>query len=125
MQWGICANPEQANALAEAGYDYLEWSVNRTVGVFGEAEYADLRRVAAQLPIRPEAWNQFLPADLKVVGPAANHGALRTYLALTCPRIAELGGEVVVFGSGASGAFRMAIRLRMRSVSSRRPAIGR
>ena len=47
MQWGICANPEQANALAEAGYDYLEWSINRTVGVFGKAEYAGLRQAAA------------------------------------------------------------------------------
>src|SRR5262245_19230626 len=98
MRFGICANPEHANALAAAGYDYLEWSVNRTVGVLAEAEYASIRDRAVQLPIRPEAWNQLLPADLKVVGPDANHTALRTYLELALPRVAELGGEVVVFG---------------------------
>jgi D-psicose/D-tagatose/L-ribulose 3-epimerase len=101
MRFGICAAHEAA-ALAEAGYDYLEWSVRGTVGAFDVGEYADLRRLVARLPIRPEAWNQLLPAELKVVGPEANHAALQDYVALAFPRIAELGGEVVVFGSGDS-----------------------
>ena len=71
MRFGICAAPEQAAELAAVGYDYVEWPVNRTVGKYGAAEYAGLRRLAAQLPVRPEAWNVLLPARIMVVGPAA------------------------------------------------------
>lgn len=102
MRFGICASPEQSAALAAVGYDYVEWPLSRTVGEFDEEQYAGLRRLAAALPVQPEAWNLMLPASIVVVGPEANHGALRDYVEAAFARVAELNGRVVVFGSGAS-----------------------
>ena len=102
MRFGICAPPEQAAALAAVGYDYVEWPLSRTAGTFSEDEYADLRRLAAHLPVRPETWNVMLPARIMVVGPEADHPALRDYLQVAFARVAELHGVIVVFGSGAS-----------------------
>jgi sugar phosphate isomerase/epimerase len=94
--------PEQAGDLASAGYDFVEWPLNRTVGVMSDDEYARVRRLAAGLRLRPEAWNVMLPATIKVVGPDANDQALTTYVEAAFRRVADLGGEVVVFGSGGS-----------------------
>ena len=102
MRFGICAPPEQAAALAAVGYDYVEWPLHRTAGAFSDEEYAALRRLAGHLPVRPEAWNVMLPARIMVVGPEADHAALRDYLNVAFARVAELHGAIVVFGSGAS-----------------------
>ena len=102
MRFGICAPPERAAELAAVGYDFVEWPLSRTVGVMDDEAYGELRRLAAGLPVRPEAWNVMLPGHIKVVGPELDHDALQEYLEAALPRVAELGGEVVVFGSGGA-----------------------
>jgi sugar phosphate isomerase/epimerase len=94
--------PEQAADLASVGYDYVEWSVSRTVGTMNADEYAQVRRLSTGLSVRPEAWNVMLPAQIKVVGPDTDAQELERYLETALDRVAELGGEVVVFGSGGS-----------------------
>lgn len=102
VRFGICSSPEDAPALVELGFDYVEWPVRSTVGDGSEDSYPKLRRTAASLLIKPEAWNVLLPADLMVVGPAADHPRLARYLDVALSRVAQLGGAVVVFGSGTS-----------------------
>jgi sugar phosphate isomerase/epimerase len=102
MRFGICAPPDQAADLSAEGYDYVEWPLSRSAGVFDDDQYADLRRLAAQLPVRPEAWNVMLPARIVVVGPEADHDAMRDYVEVAFARVADLHGTVVVLGSGAS-----------------------
>ncbi len=102
MRFGICAPPEQAAELAALGYDYLEWPLSRSAGVYDDEQYADLRQLAARLSVRPEAWNVMLPARIIVVGPEADLDAMRDYVAVAFARVAELHGAVVVFGSGGS-----------------------
>lgn len=102
VRFGICSPPEDASAMAELGFDYLEWPVRSAVAELGDDAYAELRRTTEGLPIVPEAWNILVPAHLPVVGPDAEHRALVDYLEVALPRVAELGGEVVVFGSGAA-----------------------
>lgn len=101
MRFGICSAPEQAAELAAAGWEYVEWPL-RAVAELGDREYARLRELARSLPVAPEAFNVMLPGSIKVTGPDADLGALREYLGTAYRRAAELGGRVVVFGSGGS-----------------------
>ena len=102
MRFGICQSPDETQALAEAGYDFIEWPVSRTVGEMDEEAYQSLRGFARTLPIAPEAWNIMLPRSIKVVGPDADHVGMKHYLETALSRAAELGGQVVVLGSGGS-----------------------
>lgn len=104
MRFGMCYSPDQTPALAEAGYDFVEWPMSRTVGEMDEDAYRALRTLAQGLTIRPEAWNVMLPRSIKVVGPDADHAAMERYVETAFSRAAELGGQVVVFGSGGSRA---------------------
>lgn len=101
MRFGICAPPEQAAELALAGFDYVEWPL-RAIADLDDDGYAALRALARGLPVAPEAYNVMLPAALMVVGPDADPRALHAYLGRAFGRAAELGGAVVVFGSGGS-----------------------
>jgi len=102
MRFGFCAPVDQAGAVAEAGYDYFEPSV---VGALRpeEAEEAvmpALTRTLAELPIRPEAFNVFLPGELRVTGPDVDPDKQTAYLQIALGRAALAGAKVVVFGSG-------------------------
>jgi sugar phosphate isomerase/epimerase len=104
MRFGICSTPDEAPALAGAGFDFVEWPVNQTVGDMDERAYQSLLQRTRDLPIAPEAWNVLLPRSIKVVGPEVDHSRLRHYVETALSRAAELGGQVVVFGSGPSRA---------------------
>lgn len=104
MRFGVCAPFEQLATLAEAGYDYWEPALAPTVRPeLPEAEVMPpLRARLADAPLRPEAWNVLLPGDLKVVGEAVDEGRQERYLESGFARVASLGGQVAVFGSGGS-----------------------
>ncbi len=101
MRFGICSSPDQGPDLAQAGYDYLEWPL-RTIAELDDGAYATLLAEARKLPIRAEAFNVMLPGTIKVVGPEVDLSRVRAYLSSAFARAAELGGQVVVFGSGGS-----------------------
>lgn len=102
MRFGVCAPPDRTADYVDAGIDYVEWPMSRTVGEMDDDAFAELVALAGTLPVRPETWNVMLPATLKVVGPEADHVAMRAYLERAFARAARLGGEVVVFGSGGA-----------------------
>ena len=74
----------------------------RDVVALTDAEFESLlaRSRALKLPVR--AAINFLPTDLKVVGPEIDVAAQRTYLAGAFARAKRLGLQTVVFGSGKS-----------------------
>lgn len=102
MRFGVCAPPEQTTAYLDAGIDYVEWPMSRTVGEMDDRAFAELLALAERLPVVPETWNVMLPGTLKVVGPEADHDAMRAYLERAFARAATVGGKVVVFGSGGA-----------------------
>lgn len=105
VRFGLCSSPNDASALAEMGFDYAEWPVRSTVGEMDADAYAELRRTAAGLPLAPEAWNVLLPRELRIVGPDADLAGMVSYLERALSRVAELGGSIVVFGSGESRTY--------------------
>lgn len=102
MRLGCCVSPEQLPILAAAGGEYAEFTVARTVMGGDETAFARLLDLVAGSPVKPEAYNVLLPADLTVVGPAVDRPRLEGYIATAFARIARLTGPgvIVVFGSG-------------------------
>lgn len=101
MRFGICSSPDQAEELAQCGFDYVEWPL-RSIAELDDSAYAELRKQASKLPVHPEAFNVMLPGSIKVVGPDADPQKLQRYLEHAFLRASELGGGLVVFGSGGS-----------------------
>jgi sugar phosphate isomerase/epimerase len=103
MKYGVCGNHEIAGRAAQAGYDYFE----DTVGGFlkpresTEAFAARLEQVR-QTGLSCPVVNVFVPADLKITGPAVDLHALEQYVKATCARAEEAGIDTIVLGSGGA-----------------------
>jgi sugar phosphate isomerase/epimerase len=103
MLFGCCADPAVGGVLAEVGYDYIELSVSRHLQPeVDQAGWTNLRNDIQAQPLPIEAYNTFLPADLKVTGPAVDAERVGRYLSVAFERAAELGGQLIVFGSGGA-----------------------
>ena len=104
MRFGICAGPENRDALLAAGYDYIELTVAGALQPEKDKEdvMPPLRAVFAASALKPEAYNVLLPGDLKVVGPETDPARQERYLEAAFARAASLGGQVAVFGSGGA-----------------------
>jgi sugar phosphate isomerase/epimerase len=100
MRFGCCGGLDKAQEIQDAGYDYIEMGVATVKPEQADAEFEPVRDQLAELDIKPEAWNCLLPGDLKVTGPEVDGYRIERYLRTAFRRIEELGGEIVVFGSG-------------------------
>jgi D-psicose/D-tagatose/L-ribulose 3-epimerase len=96
LRVGFCtADPTRAKA---AGFDYAEIGVRD----FAKLSDADFEKLAADhratgLPTL--AGYVFLPADLKLVGPAADPDRVMAYVSHALARCERLGVRIIVFGS--------------------------
>lgn len=104
MRFGFCAGPQHLGALKAAGYDYAEWAVAQALAPERPEGQVmpSLIAVVSQEQIRPETYNVFLPGDLKVVGNSVDTIRQEQYLRSAFARVSQLGGDLVVFGSGGS-----------------------
>lgn len=102
MRIGCCASLEQIQTVQDAGYDYVELAVGTVRPEQPNSEFEAIVIRLEEFEIRPEAWNILFPSDLKVVGPEVDLYRIERYLRTAFERIEELGGEIVVFGSGGA-----------------------
>ena len=102
MRFGCCVGPDQIDVLARAGYDFCELPARAVLPLEDDAAALPALRQIAAAPLRPEAFNALVPAELPMVGPRADLEALRTYLRRAFGRMAQLGAEVAVLGSGGA-----------------------
>lgn len=109
MRLGCCLGFEgtdedlaRIEVLAAVGFEYLEPPVS-CLHVQGDPEaYYAVRRALRRAALRPEAFNCFIPGDLKLVGDQVDWPRVEKHVALALDRMEELGASVVVFGSGAA-----------------------
>jgi sugar phosphate isomerase/epimerase len=102
MRFGVCTGISDAARLAEAGYDYIELPVGgELVPDEDDESWAEHRRRIDAMPLRPEAFNLFI-RGLKVVGPDVDAEKLERYVHTALARAAQVGGKVIVFGSGGA-----------------------
>lgn len=102
MRFGCCVGPENIDVVARAGFDFCELPAAAVRPMEDDAAALPALRQIAAAPIRPESFNVLIPADLRLVGPTADMDALRAYLRRTFGRMVQLGGAVVVLGSGGA-----------------------
>jgi sugar phosphate isomerase/epimerase len=102
MRFGVCVPPDKIDILARAGYDFCELPASAVRPFDDDAAALPAMRAIADAPLRPESFNVLIPASLPLVGPQADRAALRAYLRRAFARMAQLGGAVVVLGSGAA-----------------------
>ncbi len=102
MKFGVCAEISAAATLVDAGYDYIELSVaGDLIPDSDAAAWAEKRRAIEQMPLLPEAFNSFVRAH-KIVGPQADPERLRKYIQTSMRRASEVGGKIIVLGSGGA-----------------------
>ena len=103
MRLGIFTNIDLLADAAAADYDYAELSAASTLAASeDEAAFRPTRDRILAAPIPVEAFNCFLPGQLKVVGPDVDLQAVRSYMDVALRRAAEVGASIVVFGAGGS-----------------------
>ncbi|MGC9358979.1 MAG: sugar phosphate isomerase/epimerase family protein [Anaerolineae bacterium] len=98
---GICVSPQAVSKLPP-GFDFTEISAAATLA--GQDPNPDAVDLGALTKLQPavRAFNSFLPGDLAVVGPEVQRDGVEAYVATTIARAAEVGAELMVFGSGRS-----------------------
>jgi len=102
MRFGCCVGLDKIKAVQDAGYDYVELPVSVVKGESPEEEFKPIRDQINEYTIVPEAWNCLLPGDMKVTGPEVDLYRVERFLRTAFARIEDLGGEIVVFGSGGA-----------------------
>ena len=107
MKFGICCAPDALgepsrlfDVLAGAGADYAEWGVGAAMK--SEADFDKLRALVAQAPVKPEAFNGFIPATHRITGPDAEMNKALDYASEAMRRCRALGAEIIVLGSGGA-----------------------
>ncbi len=102
MRFGCCANLEQLDAVAEAGYDYAELPIAALVPERPESEFAPVRERLLASPVKAEVWRMHLPDDLKITGPEVDWPRLARFAYTALRRASAVGGAVIAFCSGPS-----------------------
>lgn len=87
--------------LRSVGYNYVELPTS-IVASASDAEFMYLVQHLNSAPIKAEAFNCFVPGSIRLVGNEVDTNAIRSYLELVIPRMAQCGAKVIVFGSGAA-----------------------
>ena len=102
MRFGCCVSPDRIDILARAGYDFCELPARAVLPFEDDAAALPALRAIDAAPLRSESFNVLVPPQLPMVGPQADFEALRSYLRRAFGRMVQLGGAVVVLGSGGA-----------------------
>ncbi len=104
MKFGICCGMDGIQEAQDAGFDYIEPPVRSIGPAVEDSEIAELIEKMDMLPIRPEAFNCFIPGKMKITGPESDLQSLMNYVETVLPRASAMGAQRVVFGSGGARA---------------------
>ena len=102
MRFGVCAGAEKAEALARIGYDFIELSAAGDLMPYDdEATWQPAAARLNALPLPVESFNSFVRTG-KIVGPDADFNTLYHYVYTALERASDVGGKIIVFGSGGA-----------------------
>lgn len=101
MAVGYCTGLANLEAAKAAGFDYVELSTTEIANL-SDAEFEAAAARIKALGIATPAANLFMPGGIKVVGPTINPEQQMAHVKKAFTRLARLGTQVVVFGSGGA-----------------------
>lgn len=96
---GWCRALSDTPLMREIGFDFVEVSL-APLGLEDPNSFASAKRAVAGSALPTAAFNNFLPQDMRVVGPDADLPRFKTFLSLAAELLAHGRARVVVFGSG-------------------------
>jgi len=98
---GYCTGVKNLEAAKAAGFDYVELSATE-IATMSDVDFETAAAKIKEIGLPTPAANLFLPATLKVTGPETDPAAQMAHVRKAFTRLARLGTEVVVFGSGGA-----------------------
>ncbi len=104
MRIGCCCNLEDAPIAQAAGFDFIECKVTSLLPEEDDGAVSAILDQYRASPLPVTAFNVFIPGALKIVGPEVDVDRLERYVDNALVRVHEVGGEIVVFGSGVARA---------------------
>lgn len=103
MRFGVCVStPQEIVILGRAGYDFCELPARAVLPFEDDLAALPAMRELDAAPLRAESFNSLVPGELPLCGPRVDLSALRAYLQRAFSRMAHLGAQVAVLGSGAA-----------------------
>ncbi|WP_062104529.1 sugar phosphate isomerase/epimerase family protein [Bacillus niameyensis] len=102
MKFGVCAGIDKAHIAYRAGYDFMECQIGHLAPEKSDKEVKEIMKQMIESPIPIDAFNIFLPAELKVTGANVDYHRIHRYIEKALHRVKQVGGKIIVFGSGGS-----------------------
>lgn len=100
MRFGVCTDIENIKAAQKLGFEYIEVNAS-AISALSEEKFEKKRTVANSADIGCECFNVLFPGTITLLGShATDWSEVESYLHHTFGRVKELGGKIVVFGSG-------------------------
>ncbi|MEI6132108.1 MAG: sugar phosphate isomerase/epimerase family protein [Bacillota bacterium] len=101
MKFGVCSKIENAQIVADAGFDYIEPFLT-DLALADEATYQQMVGALNKSGLRLDVACLFLPGTFRLTGPDADLLPVEAYLKTCFDRAAALGTKIQVFGSGGA-----------------------
>jgi sugar phosphate isomerase/epimerase len=101
VQVGVCTPLKDIEAARTAGFEYLELGTSE-IAALSDADFESALARIKTLGLPVPVTNLFLPAALKVTGPAIDRDEQMRYIRRAFARLSRLGTGLVVFGSGGA-----------------------
>ena len=98
---GYCTGLKNLESAKAAGFDYVELSATE-IGNLSDADFEIAVAQAKQVGLATPAANLFVPAAIKLTGPAIDVEQQNAHVRKVLSRLSKLGTEVIVFGSGGA-----------------------
>lgn len=99
MKFGLCT----AEDARKFGADFSELNAQAIYGM-SEEELSSVKERVKNGKLLPYAANCLVPGSLRLTGPDVDYGKIREYTEKCFERLAELGINMIVFGSSAAKA---------------------
>ena len=101
VQVGYCTPLKNVEAAKAAGFDYVELGTTE-IASLSDADFEQAASRIRQTGLPVPTANLFLPATLKVTGAEIDREQQMAHVRKAFARLARLGTQVVVFGSGGA-----------------------
>lgn len=101
MEFGLCGGSDRLELALAAGYDYLEASVAKIMEM-SDPDFSEMVGHAAGLGVPVTCCNGLFPGSIRLLDPDTEEAVIADYLTRAFDRLARLGTDTVVFGSGAA-----------------------
>jgi D-psicose/D-tagatose/L-ribulose 3-epimerase len=98
---GYCGALKDIDSVKAAGFDYLEVRTSE-IAALSDADFDQAAAKLRQIGLPTPSANLFIPATIKVTGPAIDKERQMEYVRHALDRVSRLGVTLVVFGSGGA-----------------------